>query len=50
MLSRVVVLNARIPGTKMDEILELDAVGQAELVKRREVIPLELVNAAIARM
>jgi amidase len=34
----------------MDEILELDAVAQAELVERREVTPLELVNAAIARI
>lgn len=34
----------------MDEILDLDAVAQAELVRRREVTPLELVDAAIARI
>ena len=34
----------------MDEILELDAVAQAELVRHREVTPLELVDAAIARI
>jgi amidase len=34
----------------MDEFLELDAVAQAELVHRREITPLELVEAAIARI
>ena len=34
----------------MDEIAALDAVGQAELVRRRQVTPLELVDAAIARI
>jgi amidase len=34
----------------MDEILDLDAVAQAELVRRGEVTPLELVDAAIARI
>jgi amidase len=34
----------------MDEILDLDAVAQAESVRRREVTPLELVDAAIARI
>ena len=34
----------------MDEILDLDAVAQADLVRRREVTPLELVDAAIARI
>ena len=34
----------------MDEILDLDAVAQAELVRRREVTALELVDAAIARI
>jgi amidase len=34
----------------MDEILDLDAVAQAELVQRGQLTPLELVNAAIARI
>jgi amidase len=34
----------------MDEILDLDGVAQADLVRRGEVNPLELVNAAIARI
>jgi amidase len=34
----------------MDELLDRDAVAQAELVRRREVTPLELVEAAIARI
>lgn len=34
----------------MTELWQLDAVGQAELVRRREVSPLELVDAAIARI
>jgi hypothetical protein len=34
----------------MDDILNLDAVAQADLVRRGEVTPLELVNAAIGRI
>lgn len=34
----------------MTELWELDAMGQAELVSRREATPLELVEAAIARI
>ena len=34
----------------MKEIYELDATAQAELVKRGEVSPLELVDAAIVRV
>lgn len=34
----------------MDELAFLDATAQAELVRRREVTPLELVEAAIARI
>jgi len=34
----------------MEEILDLDAVAQADLVRRGEVTPLELVDAAIARI
>jgi amidase len=34
----------------MDDVLYLDATAQAELVRRREVTPLELVDAAIARI
>ena len=34
----------------MDELAALDAVAQAALVRRREVTPLELVDAAIARI
>jgi amidase len=34
----------------MDEVLDLDVVSQAELVRRGEVTPLELVDAAIARI
>lgn len=33
-----------------DQLLRLDAVAQAALVRRREVTPLELVDAAIARI
>jgi amidase len=33
-----------------DELLGYDAVGQADLVRRREVTPVELVEAAIARI
>jgi amidase len=33
-----------------DEITWLDATGQADLVRRGEITPLELVNAAIARI
>jgi amidase len=33
-----------------DDFALLDAVAQAELVRRREVAPIELVNAAIARI
>lgn len=34
----------------MDEFIWLDATAQAELVRKREVKPLELVDAAIARV
>ena len=34
----------------MDEFTQLDATAQAELVRRRDVTPLELVDAAIARI
>jgi amidase len=33
-----------------DELAWLDATAQAELVRKREVMPLELVEAAIARI
>src|SRR4029453_18383497 len=33
-----------------DELAMLDATAQAELVRRKEVTPLELVDAAIARI
>ena len=33
-----------------DELANIDATGQAELVRKGEVTPLELVNAAIARI
>lgn len=33
-----------------DELLALDALGQADLVRRKEVTPIELVEAAIARI
>ena len=33
-----------------DDFALLDAVAQAELVRRREVAPIELVDAAIARI
>ena len=33
-----------------DELATLDATAQAELVRRREVTPRELVDAAIARL
>ncbi|MBA7648854.1 6-aminohexanoate-cyclic-dimer hydrolase [subsurface metagenome] len=35
---------------KMDTFVELDATAQAELVRRREVKPIELVDAAIERI
>ena len=34
----------------MDELAFLDATGQAELVRRKEVTPAELVEAAIERI
>jgi len=34
----------------MDEILDLDGVAQAELIRRKQVSPLELADAAIARI
>jgi len=34
----------------MDDVTSLDATAQAELVRRREVKPLELIDAAIARI
>jgi len=34
----------------MDELLRLDAMGQAELVRRGEVTPRELIEASIARI
>jgi hypothetical protein len=37
-------------GLAIDELSTMDAVGQAELVHRRELTPLELVDAAIARI
>jgi len=36
--------------TKRDEFVALDATAQAELVRRREVKPIELVDAALARI
>jgi amidase len=36
--------------TKLDEFVALDATAQAELVRKREVKPIELVDAAIARI
>ena len=37
-------------GLNIDELSTMDAVAQAELVRRRELTPLELVDAAIARI
>lgn len=34
----------------MTEVLDLDAVGQADMIHRGEVSPLELVEAAIERI
>jgi len=34
----------------MDELAQLDATAQADLVRRRDVTPLDLVDAAIARI
>jgi amidase len=34
----------------MDELRQLDATAQAELVRRRKITPIELVDAAIARI
>ena len=37
-------------GLNIDELSTMDATAQAELVRRRELSPLELVDAAIARI
>ena len=37
-------------GLNIDELSTMDGTAQAELVRRREVTPLELVDAAIARI
>lgn len=37
-------------GINIDDLSTMDAVAQAELVRRRELTPLELVDAAIARI
>lgn len=37
-------------GPKIDELSTMDATAQADLVRRRELTPLELVDAAIARI
>src|SRR5215475_15836027 len=37
-------------GLNIDELATMDATAQAELVRRRELTPLELVDAAIARI
>jgi amidase len=37
-------------GFNLDELSTMDALAQAELVRRRELTPLELVDAAIARI
>ena len=37
-------------GSAPDEFAQLDGLGQAELVRQKQVTPLELVNAAIARV
>ena len=36
--------------TLMDDVETLDALGQAELVRRKEITPIELVEAAIGRI
>ena len=33
--------------SNFDEILHLDATAQAELIRRKEIAPIELVNAVI---
>jgi len=35
---------------RLDDVMSLDATGQADLVRKREVTPLELVEAAITRV
>src|SRR5215469_12759707 len=37
-------------GQNIDELSTIDATAQAELVRRRELTPLELVDAAISRI
>jgi amidase len=37
-------------GLQLNELSTMDAVAQAELVRRRELTPLELLDAAIARI
>jgi hypothetical protein len=37
-------------GLNIDELSTMDATAQAKLVRRRELTPLELVDAAIARI
>ena len=41
---------AKRMGLNIDELSPIDATAQAELVRRRELTPLELVDAAIARI
>jgi hypothetical protein len=36
--------------SKHDEFANIDALGQADLVRRKEVHPIELVNDAIERI
>ena len=44
------LLGAGAKGAAMDELDGLDAVDQADLVRRGEVTSLELIEAAIARI
>ena len=37
-------------GLNIDELSTLDALAHAELVRRRELTPLELVDAAVVRI
>jgi amidase len=43
-------LKGRIKMGELDELTWLDATAQAELVRKKEVTPLDLVEAAIARI
>jgi hypothetical protein len=49
-VGRPEVSGARVVAVNLNELATMDATAEAEPVRRRELTPLELVNAAIARI